>query len=76
MYHVALLTFLKYTKYFTPKFISLTHRKAQYFIFLTIASFCNGLNIATVSTNMARLGFGFCKKKFVFGPCKIFCFLK
>jgi len=35
-----------------------------------------GLNIALVPANMARLSFGPCKKKFVFDPCKIFCFLK
>jgi len=35
-----------------------------------------GLNIALVSANMSRLSFGPYKKKIVFGPCKIFCFLK
>jgi len=34
------------------------------------------LNIALVPANMARLSFGPCKKKIVFGPCKTFCFLK
>jgi len=33
-----------------------------------------GLNIALVLANIARLSFGPCKKKIVFGPCKILFF--